>query len=306
MYLESPDRDRGVCRHHVLFFLPAHCVDCHTPVPSTGGHGIPAEDLRVGSHRRVHGLSSSGTVRCPGPGLTLVVYQAWRFISAGLYEHEQQVAYILAPFSAIMSLLGIGFTYYILLPMCLVFFFTFSTYYPTIEPGDPGFIINWMKGDRQKALKAEDPPHAASPLKIPVLRSDPQPPEEGTLWINESDGQIKTFYNNSLYVLAINPDRLLAPYPEIGRFVKFAVGMGLGIVIAFQLPVFMLVLGWTNLFDPAQVTAYRKYCVFACFAAAAVLTPTDLLSMIVLAMPLWGLFELGLVLMKLSYRGDGP
>jgi sec-independent protein translocase protein TatC len=82
--------------------------------------------------------------------------------------------------------------------------------------------------------------------------------------------------------------------------------LALGVVIAFQLPVVMLILGWSQLVSPYWLAQYRKYCVFACFALGAIFTPADPVSMLVLALPLWGLFELGVLLMKLTYRQPEP
>jgi sec-independent protein translocase protein TatC len=74
-------------------------------------------------------------------------------------------------------------------------------------------------------------------------------------------------------------------------------------VLSFQLPLVMLVLGWTGVVPPSFVARYRRHCIFICFALGAVLTPsTDVVSMMVMSLPLWGLFEFGLVLMRLNYR----
>ena len=64
----------------------------------------------------------------------------------------------------------------------------------------------------------------------------------------------------------------------------------------------MLVLGWTGLVDPAWFSRYRRHCIFLCFVLGAFLTPADLPSMFMLALPLWGLFEFGIVLMRVVRR----
>jgi sec-independent protein translocase protein TatC len=80
--------------------------------------------------------------------------------------------------------------------------------------------------------------------------------------------------------------------------------VALGIVVGFQLPVVMLILGRTGLIDARQIAAVRTYGVFGCFAAAAILTPTDVISMVIMALPLWALFEIGLLLMRLAQPAD--
>ncbi|MEZ6192733.1 MAG: twin-arginine translocase subunit TatC [Phycisphaerales bacterium] len=58
------------------------------------------------------------------------VYQLWKFIESGLYANEKKAAYWVAPFSSVMSLLGLLFMYYILLPITLAFLIFFSIGYP--------------------------------------------------------------------------------------------------------------------------------------------------------------------------------
>ena len=64
----------------------------------------------------------------------------------------------------------------------------------------------------------------------------------------------------------------------------------------------MMILGWTRLVEPSLLSKYRRYCIFVCFVIGALLTPADPISMFALALPLWGLFELGLIVMRLAYR----
>ena len=65
------------------------------------------------------------------------------------------------------------------------------------------------------------------------------------------------------------------------------------------MPVFMLVLGWTGLIDPARIAKFRKYALFVCAVAGAMLTPADPVSMFILWLPLYTLFEFGLLLMRI-------
>ena len=238
-----------------------------------------------------------------------VIFQAWKFVSVGLYHHERKAVYVLTPFSTLMTALAVGFTYYVLLPVCLMFFFQFATRYPRIELGNPNPVQELLlrayavESDQARLPDAQDAASAALPT-LPVLAEDPADPlpSEGSLWINGGDGKLKTIVGGRVRVLSLQPDRLLAPTPQLGQYVRFAAMMMLGVTVAFQLPVIMLVAGWTKLFDPRQIAMLRKYALFLSFAAGAILTPTDLTSMVVLAVPLYLLFEFGLVVMKLVYR----
>ena len=237
-----------------------------------------------------------------------VVYQLWRFVESGLYPHEKKAAHLLAPFSAVMTLLAILFTRYALLPVCIVFFLQFASLYPEVETRQPGTMIRMLTGEGKGARSeergagsGERSAGAAAALdlfRFPVVQRDPASPSEGEAWINQRDGRLKVWMGGRVHVMAVTTGKLVSPLPDLPKQVKFAAAMGLGVVIAFHLPVIMLVIGWTGLVDPDLVAKQRKYAVFGSFALGALLTPADLMSMFILAMPLYGLFELGLLMMR--------
>lgn len=231
-----------------------------------------------------------------------VLYQLWSFIVTGLYDYERRAIYILAPFSTLMTALGVGFTYYILLPVSLLFFLNFATYYPAVEVGEPGPVMRLFMRAYDAPTQATPSVSAneATPLQFPVLEGDPASPEEGMVWINRTEKRLKAVIGGRMRILATGMDRLITPMPRLGEYVRFAAFMMLGVVVAFQVPVVMMILGWTGLFDPQRVAGARKYAFFGCLVLSAVVTPADVFSMVVLALPLYGLFELGLVLMRMA------
>jgi sec-independent protein translocase protein TatC len=58
----------------------------------------------------------------------------------------------------------------------------------------------------------------------------------------------------------------------------------------------VLLLGWAGVIEPKGLGKYRKHALMACAVAGAILTPADPISMLVLAVPLYFLYELGLIL----------
>ncbi|MEM1353530.1 MAG: twin-arginine translocase subunit TatC [Planctomycetota bacterium] len=235
-----------------------------------------------------------------------IVYQAWQFVVSGLYEHEKRAVHILAPFSTVMVVLAVLFTYFILLPVSIAFFLNFANKYPEIKLTQANGISNliyraYSTGDTRLP---DDMVFDTKPLDLPVLDSPPDDLRDGMIWINGPDGRIEAVLGGEVRVLSQRSNKLINPLPQLGEYIRFAAIMMLGIVAAFQLPVIMLVMGWSKLFDPALFGKSRKYAFFACFAAGAILTPTDIFSMLVLAFPLYALFEFGLLLMKLGF-GDG-
>ena len=251
-----------------------------------------------------------------------IVYQLWRFVESGLYPHEKKAAHLLAPFSAVMTVLAILFTRYALLPVCIVFFLKFAALYPEVEARQPGTMIRILTGEKEGAGSGErgaagsgeggaagsgveaGGADALDLFQFPVVERDPTSPSEGEAWINRRDGRLKVWMGGRLHVMAVTTGKLVSPLPDLPKQVKFAAAMGLGVVLAFHLPLVMLVIGWTGLVDPDLVARQRKYAVFGSFALGALLTPADLMSMFILAVPLYGLFELGLVLMRWADRGQ--
>ncbi|MEO1235631.1 MAG: twin-arginine translocase subunit TatC [Planctomycetota bacterium] len=242
-----------------------------------------------------------------------VIYQGWKFVSVGLYHHERRAIYILTPFSTLMTAAAVAFTYYVLLPVSLMFFFQFASRYPPVDLTVRNPVIDLLReaygpGAGVSGIDVT-PPQAETVSELPrfpVLDEDPADAAEGSVWFNGREGKLKATVNGTVRVMAMQSDKLIAPMPSLGQYVRFAAMTMLGVTAAFQLPVVMLVAGWTRLFDPRSIASLRKYAFFGAFAVGAVLTPTDLVSMVVLALPLYLLFEVGLVVMKLGDRRRTP
>lgn len=242
-----------------------------------------------------------------------VVYQLWKFIESGLYARERRAAYLVAPFSAVMSVLGVVFMYYILLPITLAFLIFFTTGFPAPDatiPSDSG-LLGWILsayGDKE-APKADEvhveahPGTANGATYIQMLDEDPADPVNGQEWIKQPEGERRTYINGRVVTFVPRVGQsMLAPMIEIEQYISFVTMLMLSVVLSFQLPVVMMVLGWTGLVDPNFLSKYRRHCVFVCFVLGAFLTPADPLSMFALAIPLWGLYELGLLVMRMGYR----
>jgi sec-independent protein translocase protein TatC len=250
------------------------------------------------------GLIAALLLACPW-----VIFQGWKFVSIGLYAHERKAVYVLTPFSTLMTGLAVGFTYYVLLPISLLFFLRFATYFPDVQLENPNPVMQVLldaygRSGEIDDLLTTDPP--ATLPTFPVLGADPPDAGEGAVWFNAEQSKFKAMVRGRIRVIALQSDQMISPLPQLGQYVKFAAMMMLGVTIAFQLPVVMLVAGWSNLFDPRSVAMLRKYALFGAFAAGALLTPTDAVSMFVLAVPLYLLFEVGLVMMKLARPKEVP
>ena len=90
--------------------------------------------------------------------------------------------------------------------------------------------------------------------------------------------------------------------PEMGQYLDLVMRFILAFGVSFLLPVFLMLLNAAGLVTRDQLVAGRKYVIVAVFAVAAIITPPDVISQIMLAAPLILLFEGSLVLMHLSER----
>ena len=72
--------------------------------------------------------------------------------------------------------------------------------------------------------------------------------------------------------------------------------------VAFQVPVAVWLLCWSGVTTPQQLAAKRPYMVVVAFVIGMLLTPPDILSQTLLALPLCLLFELGLLMGRLYLR----
>ena len=145
------------------------------------------------------------------------LYQFWKFISPALYKNEKKMAAGFVVFGTFQFLLGVVFTYFIILPMAFKFLMTFG-------------------GDVDK----------------PMITID----------------------------------------HYLGFFTQTSIVFGL----AFELPVVISVLGIAGLISQRFLKEKRRYAVVGIAVVSAIAAPPDALSMILLLVPLWLLFELSIVI----------
>jgi sec-independent protein translocase protein TatC len=86
--------------------------------------------------------------------------------------------------------------------------------------------------------------------------------------------------------------------PAVTGYLAFAIGLLKVFGLAFQLPIIMIGLNKIGLLSKQTAIKSRRYVVIIIFIFAAMLTPPDVISQIMLAVPMWLLFELSLLFMK--------
>jgi len=84
----------------------------------------------------------------------------------------------------------------------------------------------------------------------------------------------------------------------IGFYFSFVVKMILAFAFAFQTPLIMVLMTKFGVINTIKMKLYRKWAFLGTFALAAVLTPPDIITQVLLAFPLYALYEFGMVVSR--------
>jgi sec-independent protein translocase protein TatC len=90
----------------------------------------------------------------------------------------------------------------------------------------------------------------------------------------------------------------ITPAPDIEQYLSFVMTMFLAFGTTFEVPVVVLVLVATGIVSEEKIREARPYVIVGAFVIAAIVTPPDVVSQLMLAFPMWLLFELGLFLSR--------
>lgn len=156
--------------------------------------------------------------------LPYVLYQIWRFIAPGLYEHEKRLVVPLIVASTLLFFCGMAFAYFIVFPVVF------------------GFIT------------------ASAPQGVAVMT-------------------------------------------DIDKYLSFVLGMFVAFGITFQVPVAVVLLVHIGIVSVGKLREIRPYVIVGAFIVGAIFTPPDVVSQIMLAIPLWLLYEAGIVVARWTGKG---
>ncbi len=94
----------------------------------------------------------------------------------------------------------------------------------------------------------------------------------------------------------------VAVMTDIGKYLDFVMTMFMAFGITFEVPVVVVLLVKTGLVSVAKLRDIRPYVIVGAFVIGAIFTPPDMVSQIMLAVPLWLLYELGIIVASLVTR----
>jgi len=162
-----------------------------------------------------------------------IIFQLWQFVSAGLFKKERKIVYKYVGPSAFLFLVGVAFFYFIVLPMTLNFFFSFSLQSAPMKPPTP----NWLEKqllhmlapnvETEPATRAvatatasapataaagtgaasAPNPEALRPTALAVLLEDPPAPPEGSaiIYYDAVTQRVKVRLHDRMQVLPAGP-----------------------------------------------------------------------------------------------------
>lgn len=96
----------------------------------------------------------------------------------------------------------------------------------------------------------------------------------------------------------------VAVMTDISEYLGFVLSMFLAFGITFEVPVFVLILIRTGLVSIEKMKSVRRFVLVGAFIIGAIFTPPDVMSQILLAVPLYLLYELGIILAALSMKSS--
>ena len=91
---------------------------------------------------------------------------------------------------------------------------------------------------------------------------------------------------------------------DINRYLDFVLKLFFAFGLAFEIPIATVLLVWTGATSIESLKQKRPYVIVGCFVFAMLLTPPDVISQILLAVPMWLLYEAGILICRFIRKDD--
>jgi sec-independent protein translocase protein TatC len=85
---------------------------------------------------------------------------------------------------------------------------------------------------------------------------------------------------------------------DMGSYLDFVMTLFFAFGVAFEVPIATIILVWLGITTPEKLRHKRPYVIVGAFVVGMFLTPPDVISQTLLALPMWVLFELGVIFSK--------
>jgi sec-independent protein translocase protein TatC len=96
------------------------------------------------------------------------------------------------------------------------------------------------------------------------------------------------------------------PLPSMKEYLSFSIKFLFAIGLVFEFPVVLVLLARIGVVDAKTLARQRKYAILLIFIFAAILTPPDIISQVIVALPMIGLYELSILLSRIFGKKPSP
>ena len=217
-----------------------------------------------------------------------IFWQVWKFIEPGLYTHEKRFVRFLIPLSSLLTLAGFSLLYFILMPIMLDVLVSFGSV-------DPEIITT----------TASTAAPGSNAFTIPILQQTPANVVVGQMWLTPDHKLVIAAPHDTsgieLFTVPLMHATRLAQQFRLADYLDFTLTFILGTCVAFQAPLVVLLLGWIGVLDVQSLGNFRRYAIFLALLLSAIITPTgDPISLFIMFVPLYLLYELGIILLRIA------
>lgn len=103
------------------------------------------------------------------------------------------------------------------------------------------------------------------------------------------------------FFTSVGPENV-AVMTDISSYLNFVLKLFFAFGVVFEIPIATLLLIWSGATTPQSLTEKRAYVIVGCFVIGMLLTPPDIISQSLLAIPMWLLFEVGVIMGRIFVR----
>lgn len=105
------------------------------------------------------------------------------------------------------------------------------------------------------------------------------------------------------FFIGIAPEGV-AVMTDISKYLDFVLKLFIAFGIAFEVPIATILMCWTGMTTPEKLAEKRAYVIVGAFVIGMLMTPPDIISQSLLALPMWLLFEVGLFFARRMPKRD--
>ena len=103
------------------------------------------------------------------------------------------------------------------------------------------------------------------------------------------------------FFLSVGPTEVTI-MTDINEYLNFVLKMFFAFGLAFEIPIATMLMVWSGITTPDKLAHKRPYVIVGCFVVGMLLTPPDVISQLLLALPTWLLFEFGILIARFTEK----